>query len=103
MIELSLDGAERRTILELQSGESFYGRAFGSDGTILAEISHLDENGNAALTLEQIDLQNGEREKLLTYPASSYYSAITTVGNQLVYVTNAGNASKTFQIGRAHV
>lgn len=48
------------------------------------------------LTLEQIDLQNGEREKLLTYPASSYYSAITTVGNQLVYVTNAGNASKTF-------
>lgn len=95
LIELSLDGAERRTILELQSGESFYGRAFGSDGTILAEIQHLDENGNATLSLERIDLQNGEREKLLTYPTSSYYSAITTVGNQLVYVTNAGNASKT--------
>ena len=96
LTEMSLDGSNKRTILELQSGESFYGRAYGCNDAILAEISHVDKDGNVTLTLEKIDLQNGSRVNLLTYPTSSYYSAITTVANQLVYVTNSNSKTQLF-------
>ena len=51
LTEMSLDGSNKRTILELQSGESFYGRAYGCNDAILAEISHVDKDGNVDIYL----------------------------------------------------
>ena len=88
ILQLDPDGANRKTVLELQDGELFFGSVFGYGSSFLMEITGVDENGSSRSRLERIDPATGAREVVLEYPEQErqVFQLMGAAGTRLVYL-----------------
>lgn len=91
-MQMDPDGTNRKTVLELEDGETFFGSVFGYGDSILCEIDQVDENGTWHRQLERIDPQAGTRELLFGYPEreGESYTLMGAAGPELIYLCSTG-------------
>ena len=100
VMQLDINGENPQTICTLQSGEAFSGKVFGYGDSLLIEISKTDGNTNST-RLEKINCTTGARETLFEYPQDAYYSAMTSIENDLVYISIANDEYRYFKVDPA--
>lgn len=100
LMQIEPDGTNRKTVLELQDGESFLGSVFGYGSSLLMEINVVDETGTWHRRLEQIDLQSGEREILLEYPTQEkqVFTLMGVAGTNLIYLCSNYEQNQYFKV-----
>ena len=100
IMQLDINGENPQTICTLQSGESFSGKVFGYGDSLLIEIAKADGSTNST-RLEKINCTTGARETLFQYPQDAYYSAMTSIENDLIYISIVNDEYQYFKVDPA--
>ena len=100
IMQLDINGENPQTICTLQSGESFSGKVFGYGDSLLIEISKTDGSTNST-RLEKINCTTGAQETLFQYPQDAYYSAMTSIENDLIYISIVNDEYQYFKVDPA--
>lgn len=97
VMQLDINGENPQTICTLQIGESFSGKVFGCGDSLLIEIAKTDGSTHST-RLEKINCTTGAQETLFQYPQDAYYSAMTSIENDLVYISIANDEYQYFKV-----